>query len=371
MSEKREKILIRGVNWLGDAVMSTPALQRLREAKPAAHITLLTHHKLADLWLGHPAVDEIQTFMDDESAWRVGQKLRGSCFDLALALPNSHRSAIEFWLAGIPQRIGYACPFRNFFLTKTIPARMDSVTMRKRSLTEINRLNARPGSLPVTDPAPTAHHIFQYLDLVAALGARPEPLAPRLAVAENEVSAFRERLYKISHSDKTFWLGLNPGAEYGPAKRWPAERFISAALDLHHATQCSWIIFGANDPTTQRVAGELEKKLGRGLAVDFSGKTTLRELCAGLAFCKLVLTNDTGPMHVAAAVGTPVVVPFGSTSSALTGPGLPRDSRHAVLKSSAACVPCFLRECPIDFRCMKSIEVDQVVGACLRLLGKL
>ena len=365
------RILVRGVNWLGDAVMTTPALQRLREAKPAAHITLLAHQKLAGLWQGHPAIDEIQTFSSGESAWRVGRRLREGRFDLSLALPNSHRSAIEPWLAGIPERVGYSRPFRNFFLTTTVPARASAVTMRKRSVAEINRLNNSPGTSPARELSPSVHHIFQYLHLVAALGAKFEPLAPYLSVSETELSAFRQRLNQISGSENPRWLGLNPGAEYGPAKRWPADRFISAALEIHRATQCGWIIFGANDAATQRVAGELESKLGREKVVNFSGKTTLRELCAGLKFCQLVLTNDSGPMHVAAAVGTPVVVPFGSTSSALTGPGLPGSDGHCVLQSSVGCTPCFLRECPIDFRCMQSIEIPQVVEACVRLAQKL
>src|SRR4051812_46180028 len=119
MNIAREKILIRGVNWLGDAVMSTPALMQLRKAKPDAHITLLTHEKLADLFRDHPALDAVITFANEESAWNIGRKLRGENFDLGLALPNSHRSAIELWLARIPQRVGYSGPWRNLFLTKT------------------------------------------------------------------------------------------------------------------------------------------------------------------------------------------------------------------------------------------------------------
>ena len=370
-SLRPHKILVRGVNWLGDAVMSAPALQCLREAKPAAHITLLTHQKLAGLWQDHPAINEIQTFATGQGAWRVGQQLRAGKFDLALALPNSHRSAIELWLAGIPERVGYARPFRNFFLTKSIRARDEAVLMRKRSHSEINRLIARPGGAPRTNLPTAAHHIFQYLHLVAALGAKPEALAPHISVSEKEVSAFRRRVIEVSGSGPTHWLGLNPGAEYGPAKRWPAERFIAAALEINKTVRCGWIIFGVNDPATLRVAGELESKLGRASVANFSGRTTLRELCAGLKFCELVLTNDSGPMHVAAAVGTPVVVPFGSTSSTLTGPGLPGSDGHVVFQSSIPCAPCFLRECPIDFRCMNSIEVAGVVDACLRRLGKL
>ncbi|MEO5801987.1 MAG: lipopolysaccharide heptosyltransferase II [Verrucomicrobiota bacterium] len=369
MSKAREKILIRGVNWLGDAVMSTPALQRLREAKPEAHITLLTHEKLADLWLDHPALDAVLTFANNESAWHVGQKLRREKFDIGLALPNSHRSAIELWAAGIPQRIGYTRLGRNLFLTKSIQPRTGAIEMRKRSVAEIKALvegrNTKKNErLPLQ-----GHHIFQYLHLVAALGAKPDPIAPQLFVSEKEISAFRTRLSGISDSHPSLWLGLNPGADYGPAKRWPTERFIAAALEVHQKTNCGWIIFGAKDSATAQVAGALEKKLGRNFATNLSGKTTLRELCAGLKFCKLVLTNDTGPMHVAAAVGTPVVVPFGSTSAELTGPSL--SENNGIIRASVPCAPCFLRECPIDFRCMNSIEVDHVVSACLSILKKL
>jgi heptosyltransferase-2 len=372
MSDAPEEILIRGVNWLGDAVMSTPALLRLREAKPNARLTLLTAEKLAGIWQNHPAIDSVLTFAKGESAWRVGQKLRQKKFDVGLALPNSHRSALELWFAGIPQRIGYSRFGRNIFLTQSIQSRDGAVEMRKRSVREIKELiEGRKAKSERTLP-PEAHHIFQYLHLVAALGAKAEPLPPRLDVVENDVAAFRDRVREISGSENALWLGLNPGAEYGPAKRWPAERFIAAAIELHQKTKCGWIIFGTNDSATRQVANEVEKNIGRKFAVNLAGKTTLRELCAGLKFCKLVLTNDTGPMHVAAALGTPVVVPFGSTSIELTGPGFPGDSNsnHALLTSSVPCAPCFLRECPIDFRCMKSIHFQSIVEACLKRLQR-
>ncbi|MEO6034571.1 MAG: lipopolysaccharide heptosyltransferase II [Verrucomicrobiota bacterium] len=366
-----EKILVRGVNWLGDAVMSMPALMRLREAKPKAHITLLTHQKLGDLWRGNASIDEIKLFSGAENVWQIGRSLRESHFDIALAFPNSHRSALEFWLAGIPERIGYARPFRKFFLTQAVPRREGHLEMRKRSLAEINHLNAQPAGVQSPEISPSAHHIFQYLHLAATLGAKREAIAPQIVVSDAEISSFHERLRAISNATPSNWLGLIPGAEYGPAKRWPADRFIAAAVKLHEATGCGWIIFGAKDPATQRVSGELEKILGIASVVDFSGKTSVRELCAGMKFCTLVLTNDTGPMHIAAAVGTPVVVPFGSTSSHLTGPGLPGENRNLILQTNAACAPCFRRECPIDFRCLRSITVEDVVGACLRGFGKL
>ena len=192
------RILVRGTNWLGDAVMTTPALLRLREKFPDAHIALLTPEKLRDLWLPrrcrrgrscHPAVNETISFEPGEDVFAVSRKLRAGKFDLALVLPNSPRSAIEAWLARIPQRIGYARPWRNFFLTQAIPPRPGAVKMQKRSVAEIRRLVAGdvnrqtpPDNRAFTSAVTTAHQIHEYLHLVAALGANPEPLAPQLFV---------------------------------------------------------------------------------------------------------------------------------------------------------------------------------------------
>src|ERR1041385_6563359 len=232
-------ILVRGVNWLGDAVMTTPALQRLRERFPEAHITLLTHEKLAELWLNHPSIDEIMTFAAGESLWSVALRLRerrpsgqgvpipkdGSGtsqtkdfpttvkailrlaskqpglprlpFDLALVLPDSPRSALEASLARIPHRVGCAQPWRTPFLTHAVPARPGRVRMHKRSAAEIERLiHARERN---TEPTPratfpsTAHQIHGYLHITAALGANPEPLAPKLEVTVIELEQAKEK----------------------------------------------------------------------------------------------------------------------------------------------------------------------------------
>jgi heptosyltransferase-2 len=160
-------------------------------------------------------------------------------------------------------------------------------------------------------------------------------------------------------------FGLNPGAEYGPAKRWPVERFIAAAKAIQQRTNCIWLLVGGkNDAAiTNRIESAL--RTPQSATFNLAGKTCLSELMALLKLCRVLLTNDSGPMHVAAALGTPVVVPFGSTSPELTGPGLPGDPRHRLLKSDAPCSPCFLRECPIDFRCMNGISVERVVEAVL------
>jgi len=363
------RILIRGTNWLGDAVMTTPALLRLREKLPDTHLTLLTPEKLRDLWLHHPAVNETISFAPGDTVFSVGKKLRAGKFDLALVLPNSPRSAIETWLAGIPQRIGYARPWRNFFLTQTVPPRTDAVKMQKRSTAEIEALVADNSKLKTQNSklAPSAHQIHEYLHLAAALGANPEPLAPQLFVTPDEVEAAKKKFGLDKISNPIF--GLNPGAEYGPAKRWPVEKVIAAAREIQRQTNCVWLLFGGiNDAS---VANQIDSALRTPHSAlrNLCGKTSLRELMSLLKLCRVLLTNDSGPMHVAAALGTPVVVPFGSTSPELTGPGLPGDPRHRLLKSDAPCSPCFLRECPIDFRCMNGITVDRVVEAVLQCSG--
>ena len=348
--------------------MTTPALLRLRGKFPEAHIVLLCPEKLRELWLHHPAVNEIISFAPGKSVFAIGRKLRDGKFDLALVLPNSPRSALEVFLAGIPQRIGYARPWRNFFLTKTVPARPGAVKMRKRSLSEIQELikPVATASLPSTFnlQPPICHQIHEYLHLAAALGANPEPLAPQLAVTPEEVEMAKRKFGLDKITAPIF--GLNPGAEYGPAKRWPVKKFIAAAKEIQQRTNCAWILFGGkNDqPLTAQIESEIRNPKSE--IRNVSGQTSLRELMALLKYCRLMLTNDTGPMHVAAALGTRVVVPFGSTSPELTGPGLPGDTaQHRLLKFDAPCSPCFLRECPIDFRCMNGIEAETVVAEFL------
>jgi heptosyltransferase II len=367
---RNPRILVRGVNWLGDAVMTTPALLRLRERFPASHIALLGPDKLQDLWAGHPAVDAVHSIAAGESPWHIGRRLRRERFDLALVLPNSPRSALEVWFSGAKRRAGYARSWRSLFLTDAIPARPEEIPMRKRSPDEIRSLIRSlisKGGPPTPERVPArAHHAFQYLDLVSALGGDTGICAPHLAVSESELADAAKRL----PPGTTKWVGLNAGAEYGPAKRWPVERFVSAAKRVHAATGCGFILFGgkADQVLTEQLASSIRHPASEIALVDTAGRTTLRELCALMKLCRVVLTNDTGPMHVAAAVGTPVVVPFGSTSPELTGPGLAGDPRHSLIRSDAVCSPCFLRECPVDFRCMNGVGVDRIVARLVAVI---
>ncbi len=364
--ESANRILVRGVNWLGDAIMSTPALVRLRQAYPKAEITLLTYEKLADLWLRHPAVDRAMTFATGESVWSVSRKLKEQHFDAGIVLPNSPRSALELWLAGIPIRVGLRTPWRSWMLTQLIEPQ-GGPEMRKRSVSEIRRLAANAMQERETFPA-HAHQLHHYLRIVGAVGASPEMIAPNILVTDDEVLAARAKfgLLREEYGIRPL-LALNAGAEYGPAKRWPVERFIQTAEAVRKATKCVWIVCGGDGD--RQLAGSITDEIqGRaGDVINVAGRTSLRELCAILKGSRLLLTNDTGPMHVAAAVGTPVIVPFGSTSPELTGPGLAGDPRHRLIVGQAACAPCFLRECPIDFRCMNSISVERVARAVVEV----
>ena len=360
-----EHILVRCVNWLGDAVMSTPALMRLRQARPGARVTLLSPEKLAGLWERQPFVDDLLTFSASENVWQVGRRLRERRFTAGLALPNSFRSALELWLAGIPNRIGAARAGRSFLLTMPVQPPAGALEMRKRPVGEIRRRIESGAGAPLYPAA--AHHVRHYLRLAAALGASPEPMAPRIDLSEGEIEEARGK-FGLARAAGRPWFGLNPGAEYGPAKRWLAERFAAAAQALREKTQCRWVIFGG--------AGDraLAETIARGLAraageppLNLAGQTSLRELAAALKICDLVLTNDTGPMHLAAAVGAPVVAIFGSTSPELTGPVF--SVRAQVVRGHAPCAPCFRRECPIDLRCLRGIETQQVVAAALNCLA--
>jgi heptosyltransferase-2 len=242
--------------------------------------------------------------------------------------------------------------------------------MQKRSVAEIRKLVSER-KMETRRVPPGAHQIHEYLHLVAALGANPAPVPPLIEIRTHEEKQVAERFGLDVRASEAI-LGLNAGAEYGPAKRWPLDRFIACVVEVQRRITCRWIIFGG--PNEKMLGEEIAKQLADkthvpgnkpGEVLNLAGQTSLRELCVLLKMCRALLTNDSGPMHVAAAVGTPVVVPFGSTSSDLTGPGLPGDPVHRILRAEVPCSPCFLRVCPIDLRCLTGISVDQVAEAVL------
>jgi heptosyltransferase-2 len=207
------------------------------------------------------------------------------------------------------------------------------------------------------------HQSRRYLDLISHLGGNRDFVPPKLWLAHGDMPA----LTKFIHEGTRPFFGINAGAEYGPAKRWPAERFAEVAKRISAEIPCRWLLLGG--PGDVALAGQIEQALNDPRAVvNVAGQTTLMELCQLLKFCRLLITNDTGPMHLADALGTPLVAIFGSTSAELTGPVGPRSR---VVHEPVECTPCFLRDCPIDFRCMNRITVESVVKAVLDLWQKI
>ncbi|MEI6083348.1 MAG: lipopolysaccharide heptosyltransferase II [Verrucomicrobiota bacterium] len=338
-----KRILIRATNWIGDTVMSLPAVQRLREHEPTAHIAIACPEKLAGLWQHNPHINEVITGL-----------LPRRQFDLAIIFPNSFRSAWECYTAGIPRRVGFTGHWRRALLTDALADTEHSI---RETLTVAGQQIERK-KFPVI-----RHQAHRYLDLIAHLGGNREPCPPKMWIAPGDAPA----LTKFLHEGSRPFFGINAGAEFGPAKRWFPDRFTEVAKAVSAEVPCRWLIFGG--PGDTAIAGQIEADLRAALnddraVVNVAGKTTLLELCELLKFCRLLITNDTGPMHLADAIGTPLVAIFGSTSAPLTGP----TGKHSrVINVPVECNPCFLRECPIDFRCMKSITVEQVTAVALQL----
>jgi len=347
------RILIRGTNWIGDTIMTMPAVQRLREFAPDSYIALLCPGKFHDLWRHNPFINEVIPFGQNVDI----KMLREMAFDVAIIFPNSFRSAWECHRARIPRRVGFAGHRRRLLLTDVVPdAPSDRVTHQSRTV---------DGTTFEVKVFPTLRHqTLHYLDIVKHLGGEAEPMPPRVFLAVEEMAP----LTKFLRDDGRPVLALNAGAEYGPAKRWLPERFAEVAIKVAEQTDCRWLILGGRgDAATAAVIEEQMRAaaLEKGTVVNVAGKTTLLDLCALLTFSKALLTNDTGPMHIAAAIGTPVVSVWGSTSPELTGP-LGEDC--VVIRHPVECSPCFLRKCPIDFRCMNRVTVDEVVEALLKLV---
>jgi heptosyltransferase II len=312
------RILVRSSNWLGDAVMSTPAVSRLKRGRPDVRLTVLTRSKLADFWRLVPQVDELVTIDPGDSVFRVASKIRAR-FEAAILFPNSIRSAIEVWLAGIPRRVGYARPWRKIFLNQIIP--------------------------DAPFPAPLVHQTGHYLRMAERIGANLDEALEQ----------------QVGRSGEPGLAGLCPGAEYGSAKRWT--KFGQVAQELSERRGIQWLIFGTT--SEQPLAADIMTVLGTS-ATDLTGRTSLLELATQLRRCRLLLTNDTGTMHLASFLGVPTVSIFGSTEPQLTGP---LGDGHVVIRHHVECSPCFLRECPLDFRCMKAITVDEVVAAVEKGFG--
>jgi heptosyltransferase II len=323
------RILIRSSNWLGDAVMSVPAIRAIKNGRPDAHVTIATPAKIAPLWKLVPEVDAMLPLMSNSLLEAVRSIRARPRFDVAILFPNSLRVVLEARLSGVRRTVGYRGHARSWFLNQIVP------------------------QLPM--PRPPEHQAARYLRIAQGCGAANsnDPKSIIQVTASNEPPVF---------DDKPLKIGVCPGAEYGPAKRWLPERFAEAAVKVTAQAPVQWVLFGTSKDA--EIGRQLAARLGDS-CTNRIGQTTLDQLIVALRQCRLLLTNDTGTMHLASLLGIPVVAIFGSTEPGLTGP---LGNHHVVLRHHVECSPCFLRRCPIDFRCMKAIAVQQAVDAVLSIL---
>ena len=318
------RILIRSSNWLGDAVMSVAAVRAIKNGRPDAQVTIAAPAKIAAMWKLIPEVDAILPLPNSSLISAVSLLRRQLAFDAAILFPNSLRVALESWLSRIPRRVGYRGHGRRWLLNQIVPE------PRKAG--------------------PLEHHSLRFLRIARECGA--ETLNVEHRTWNVQVALSPERLK----------IGLCPGAEYGPAKRWFPERFAEVAKKINAQSSAQWILFGTKNDAAigDQIATAISDH-----CVNRIGHTTLDQLINELRECHLLLTNDTGTMHLAALLGVPVVAIFGSTDPALTGPS---GNAHVILRHHVECSPCLLRECPIDFRCMKAVTTEEVVDAVRSIL---
>lgn len=318
------RILVRATNWVGDAVMSLSALAALRARFPGAHIAVLARPWVADLYHSEPFADEIIPYRR-EDGWRAAAaRVREGGFDCALLLQNAFEAAWIAQRAGVPRRIGYARDARGWLLT-------DAVAV------------PRAGEIP-------PHESFYYLELLRRAGwLETLPSQPEV------------RLRGVRREPANI-IGVSPGAAYGNAKRWPPELFLQAAAELAGALGAEVHLHGSKDESA--LCADLARQLNaRGVtSASFAGATSLAEFIRRAASCRLYLTNDSGAMHIASALGVPTVAVFGATNHVTTGP---TGAHSLVIRQDVDCSPCLLRECPLDHRCMTAVTPERVAREAL------
>ncbi len=339
-----ERLLVRAVNWLGDAVLATPALGAVRAACPQARITVVAKPLVAELLRHHPDIDDIEVYdKDGVHAGAIGMlrkagQLRKGNFDAALLLQNAIDAAILTFLAGIPERMGYATDGRRMLLSRPVP---------------------------VTGEILSLHHAEYYLRLVALLGV-PRPESPRLAlrVTEDELASMRSRLSSLGVPEGEGVVGINPGATFGSAKRWFPDRFAAVADALSEEWDASVVLMGS--VPEMPLSAEIEARMRR-KPVNLAGRTTVRELMSLLSQCSFLVTNDSGPMHIGAALGIPIAAIFGPTDWRKTSPWT---EKARVLRVDVDCSPCHLRECNRGHECMLGVTAEMVIAAAMELMAE-
>jgi heptosyltransferase II len=336
----RERILVRAPNWVGDLVMALPAIEGIRASCPNAEITVMVKPPLEELLLGNPAVDHIFSFdkkkdYDGPSGIaRLIKEIRVKKFTRAILLQNAFEAAVIAFLAMVPEREGYATDGRGMMLTRGV--KVSRETKKK-------------------------HQIYYYLDLLEKLGMKPAGEKPRLYLLDSD-RQYADVLLDESGAGGPI-IGINPGAQYGAAKKWHPERFGAVADKLAQEYGATVLIFGGPGDAGPAAAVQASMKAA---AVNLAGKTSLRGLMSLIARCSLFITNDTGPMHIASALDVPTLAVFGSTNAAATGP---YSSNRRVVREPVNCSPCLKRTCPLKhYRCMEKVSVPMVLEAARSML---
>jgi len=340
-----EQIVVRGTNWVGDAVMTIPALRQLRRLFPDAHITLATRAWAEGLFADSDFLDDLQVHEGSglRSVVQQVRQWRKRNFDLAILLPNSLETALVASLARVPLRIGYATDGRQALLT-------------------------HPLALP--EWRESKHEVFYYLKIVAELewlvkqeqsflNTQPDG---SLEVSEARKSTARDFLRARGVREGNLLVALCPGSINSRAKRWPAERYAALADRLIDELGAQVLLVGSNAEAgvSQEVSEQMSNQ-----PLTLTGQTDLAELVATLSLVDLLVTNDTGPAHIASALGRPTLVIFGPTNPLTTRPFSPLGE---IVRKPPDCAPCMLRDCPIDHRCMTAITPADVFERARRLL---
>lgn len=342
--ENISSILVRSTNWIGDAVMTTPALRAIRESFPGARVTVLANSLVAPLFTVHGAVDDVIIY-DRKGVHaglggkiRLARELSARRFDLVILLQNAFDAALIAWLARIPRRMGYRTDGRGVLLSHGVA--VDEQTRR-------------------------LHHVEYYLAMLGRFGITTGDRSLSLVTAPDEDAAMAALLASHGIGRGDVLLGINPGASYGAAKRWYPDRFAAVADELSRRWGARVVVTGG--PGETAIAADIAKAMSSPCLV-MAGKTSVRESMALIKRCNFFITNDSGPMHVAAAFGVPLVAVFGSTDHATTSPW---SDRTVIVRRDTDCAPCLLRECPTDHRCMDLVTSDSVVNAALSLWERL
>lgn len=328
------RILVRGTNWVGDAVMTMPALSAIRQNFPLGHIAVLARPWVLPVYAGHPAVDRVIPYESGNGALqtvkrrvRAIRQIQTQGYELAVLFQNAFEAALTVFLGRIPRRIGYDTDGRSLLLTHPV---------RRRQLDK------------------DRHQVHYYLSLLASMGWQAPYQAPCLHVSAADDDLAGTELARLGIGPQDLLLGLCPGAIYGPTKRWPAQRFARVGEWAARRWGARVVLMGSRSEGP--ICAEVGNAMGEP-ALNLCGALPLGAAMGIIRRCALVVTNDSGLMHVAAGLGVPTVAVFGSTDPVATGPLGPFTR---VVRTEIPCSPCFLRTCPLDFGCMLKISPEMV-----------